>query len=252
MKSKIMSMRKIYCMLLTLFLFGWHNAVAQNVDVSGTVTDDKGAPVVGASVQERGSNRGTTTDEKGNFKLSVKRNSTIEVTSVGFEKKTISSGSGGVLNFQLVPATNQNLTEVVVTALGIKREKKALGYAVATVDKKQLEMRPDGDIGRLLNGKAPGVNIGATSGLSGSGTNILIRGLSTISGDATPLFIVDGVPFDAKTNSQSDFRFANQTSSRFLDLDPNNIESVNVLKGLSATTLYGYYQKRSFGQKSKK
>jgi TonB-linked SusC/RagA family outer membrane protein len=239
MKSKIMSMRKIYCMLLTLFLFGWHNAVAQNVDVSGTVTDDKGAPVVGASVQERGSNRGTTTDEKGNFKLSVKRNSTIEVTSVGFEKKTISSGSGGVLNFQLVPATNQNLTEVVVTALGIKREKKALGYAVATVDKKQLEMRPDGDIGRLLNGKAPGVNIGATSGLSGSGTNILIRGLSTISGDATPLFIVDGVPFDAKTNSQSDFRFANQTSSRFLDLDPNNIESVNVLKGLSATTLYG-------------
>jgi TonB-linked SusC/RagA family outer membrane protein len=237
--SKLINMRKKLSILAGMLILFVQLAVAQNVDVSGTVTDDKGAPIVGASVQERGSNRGTTTDEKGNFKLSVKRNSTIEVSSVGFDKKTSSAGSGGTIDFQLVPATNQNLTEVVVTALGIKREKKALGYAVSTVDKKQLELRPEGDVVRLLNGKAPGVNIGATSGLSGSGTNILIRGLSSISGNSTPLFIVDGVPFDGSTNAQTDFRFQNQTSSRFLDLDPNNIENISVLKGLSATTLYG-------------
>jgi TonB-linked SusC/RagA family outer membrane protein len=232
-------MRKKLSILAGMLILFVQFAVAQNVDVSGTVTDDKGAPIVGASVQERGSNRGTTTDEKGNFKLSVKRNSTIEVSSVGFDKKTISAGNGGTLNFQLVPATNQNLTEVVVTALGIKREKKALGYAVATVDKKQLELRPDGDPMRLLQGKAPGVNILSTSGLSGSGTNIQIRGLSTLTGSSTPLFIVDGVVFDGSTNSQQGFTQGNQTGSRFFDLDPNNIESISVLKGLSATTLYG-------------
>jgi TonB-linked SusC/RagA family outer membrane protein len=123
--------------------------------------------------------------------------------------------------------------------MGIRREKKALGYAVATVDKKDLELRPESDVVRLLNGKAPGVDIQASSGMSGSGTNIIIRGVSTITGGATPLFIVDGVPFDASTNAPSNFTFGNTTSSRFLDLDPNNIESVNVLKGLSATTLYG-------------
>jgi TonB-linked SusC/RagA family outer membrane protein len=232
-------MRKKLSILAGMLILFVQLAVAQNVDVSGTVTDDKGAPIVGASVQERGSNRGTTTDEKGNFKLSVKRNSTIEVSSVGFDKKTSSAGSGGTLNFQLAPATNQNLTEVVVTALGIKREKKALGYAVSTVDKKQLELRPDGDAVRLLSGKVPGANILSSSGISGSGTNIQIRGLSTISGNSTPLFVVDGVPFDGSTNNQTDFTQGNQTGSRFFDLDPNNIESISVLKGLSATTLYG-------------
>lgn len=232
-------MRKKLSFLAGMLMLCVQLAFAQTVEVSGKISDDNGNPVAGASVQEKGSSRGTTTDENGNFKLSVKKNATLEITSVGFSKQTISTGGGGIINIKLIAATNTNLTEVVVTALGIKREKKALGYAVTTVDKKQLELRPDGDIGRLLSGKAPGVNIGATSGMSGSGTNILIRGLSTISGNSNPLWIVDGVQFDGGTNAQSDFRFANQTSSRFLDLDPNNIESVNVLKGLSATTLYG-------------
>lgn len=134
---------------------------------------------------------------------------------------------------------------MVVTAQGIKKEKQALGYAVAEVDKGQLEQRPEGDVGRVLQGKASGVNITAQSGLSGSGTNIVIRGLSSFSGSNQPLFIVDGVPFDSGTNGQSQggeggsFVDGNNGSSRFLDLDPNNIESVNVLKGLAAATLYG-------------
>ena len=129
---------------------------------------------------------------------------------------------------------------MVVTALGVKREKKALGYAVSTVGKKDLELRPEADLGRILNGKAPGLNVLSTSGLSGSGTNINIRGISTITGTSDPLFVVDGVPFNSATNnSASNFTYGTQTSSRFLDLDPNNIESVSILKGLSAVTLYG-------------
>ena len=134
---------------------------------------------------------------------------------------------------------SEDLSEVVVTALGIKKEKKALGYAVSSIGKKDLELKPEIDVARILAGKAPGVNILGTSGLSGSGTNVVIRAISTISGNAQPLWVVDGVPFDGGNNAQASFVYGNQTPSRFLDLDPNNIESIDVLKGLSATTLYG-------------
>ena len=231
-------MRKKLSILTGMLLLCFHLAIAQTVDVSGKVTDENGNPVANASVTERGTSNGTTTDAGGIFKFSVKRNATLEISSIGFETLRLDAGNGGTVNVKLVNA-NTSLTEVVVTASGIRREKKALGYAVASVGKKDLELRPDGDVVRVLNGKAPGVDIMGASGLSGSGTRIIIRGVNTITGNATPLFVVDGVPFDASTNSQASFVYGNQTSSRFLDLDPNNIESIDVLKGLSATTRYG-------------
>ncbi|WP_407522530.1 SusC/RagA family TonB-linked outer membrane protein [Lacibacter sp. MH-610] len=231
-------MRKKLSLLVGVLVLFTQLALAQTVDVSGKVTDDKGNPLPNASVLERGTSNGTTTNSSGEFKLSVKRNATIEISSVGFNKQVMSVGSGGTFNIQMVNAS-ESLAEVVVTASGIRREKKALGYAVATVDKKQLELRPEGDPMRLLQGKAPGVNILNSSGISGSGTNITIRGVSSLTGGSQPLFVVDGVPFDGSTNQQGSFLYGNQTGSRFFDLDPNNIESINVLKGLSATTLYG-------------
>lgn len=219
-------------MVLSIAMF------AQTVVVTGKVTDEKGAALAGATVREKNTNNATSAGADGSYSIKVKPGTKLVISVEGYTNREIAAKAGAGNDVSLTVDT-KNLTEVVVTALGVKREKKALGYAVATVDKKQLEQRPDGDVVRLLNGKAPGVDIGATSGLSGSGTNIIIRGVSSISGDATPLFIVDGVQFDGSTNAQSDFRYGNQTSSRFLDLDPNNIESVNVLKGLSATTLYG-------------
>jgi len=206
-------------------------------EVTGKVTDENGNPLASISIKVKGAKTGTTTAADGSFKINVAANAILEVSGVGYTAATISVASG---NFNVsLKKDVQEIEEVVVTALGIKREKKALGYAVATVGKKDLESRPDGDVVRLLNGKAPGVDIANTSGMSGSGTNIIIRGVNTISGSSTPLFIVDGVPFDASTNSQASFVYGNTTSSRFLDLDPNNIETVSVLKGLSATTLYG-------------
>ena len=210
--------------------------MAQTVEVSGRVTDEKGDAIVGVSVTEKGTRVGTTTNATGAFKLQVKKDATLVLTSIGYTRREVSANNAGSIS---MATASEEISEVVVTSMGIRREKKALGYAVAIVDKKALEQRPESDVIRLLSGKAPGVDVLGTSGISGSGTQILIRGVSTISGNSTPLFIVDGVPFDASTNNQSNFTYGNITSSRFLDLDPNSIESISVLKGLSATTLYG-------------
>jgi TonB-linked SusC/RagA family outer membrane protein len=232
-------------MLLYLLLFSSFalQSVAQKGQISGKVTDEKGIPISGASVVDKKTKKGISTGVDGNFVISMSAGETLVISYVGFEKKEFVLTDSKELTIALKPLS-QSLSEVVVTASGIKREKKALGYAVSTIDKKDLELRPEADLGRVLNGKAPGLNINNTSGLSGSGTNINIRGISTITGNSSPLFIVDGVPFDGSTNTANqgagaDFLYGHQTSSRFLDLDPNNIESVNILKGLSAVTLYG-------------
>jgi TonB-linked SusC/RagA family outer membrane protein len=134
---------------------------------------------------------------------------------------------------------SQALEEVVVTAQGITREKKSLGYAVSSVGAEDLESRADGDVARVLMGKASGVSITSAGGMSGSATNVVIRGLSSFSGSNQALFVVDGVPFSSDTNSAGNFLDGNTGSSRFLDLDPNNIANIEILKGLAAATLYG-------------
>lgn len=212
--------------------------LAQTKEVTGKITDPSGSPIPAATIKIRGSKGGVSADGAGIFKLNAPPRAILIISAIGYETIEVSITDRNTVDIAL-KTSNSALSEVVVTALGIKREKKALGYAVSTVDKSALELRPEGDLGRVLSGKAPGLNILGTSGLSGSGTNINIRGISTITGSSQPLFIVDGVPFDGSTNTQSNFTFGHQTSSRFLDLDPNNIDNVNILKGLSATVLYG-------------
>jgi len=232
-------MRKLTLLFLSTCLFCALQTWAQN-SVTGQVTDANGLPIPGATIKIKNSKSGTTTAADGSFKLNVPANGVLVISGVGFQ--TVETAvSGSTVNISL-KQSDQSLSEVVVTALGIKREKKALGYAVTTVDKKDLELRSEGDVGRVLNGKVAGLDVLNTSGISGSGTNITIRGVSTITGGAsTPLFVVDGVPFDGGNNATESFQYGSgaTTASRFLDLDPNNIESINVLKGLSAATLYG-------------
>ncbi|PIB29082.1 SusC/RagA family TonB-linked outer membrane protein [Maribacter sp. 4U21] len=236
--------------LLTLLLaLIVHLSFAQEKTVTGTVTDQDGLPLPGVNIVVEGTTNGTQTDFDGNYSISASQGQTLLFTYIGQKAMRQAVGSGNTVNVQMTEDA-QALEEVVVTAQGIKKSKQALGYAVAEVDKEALEQRPEGDVGRILTGKASGVNITAQSGLSGSGTSIVIRGLSSFSGSNQPLFIVDGVPFDSGTNTVdsatnrdeangSAFTNGNNGSSRFLDLDPNNIESVNVLKGLAAATLYG-------------
>jgi TonB-linked SusC/RagA family outer membrane protein len=166
------------------------------------------------------------------------------VSYTGFETREIPVGASNILDITM--SEGIALDEVVVTGLGIRRDKKALGYAVTTLSTDQLELRPEADVARVLRGKVPGVDITATSGLAGAGTNVIIRGYSSLTGTNQPLFVVDGVPFNSDTNADRGSRDGDgvlagvaAASSRFADLDPNSIAEISVLKGLSATVLYG-------------
>jgi TonB-linked SusC/RagA family outer membrane protein len=222
--------------LLVVFLLTAQMSFAQKT-VTGVVSDSDGLPLPGATILVQGTTTGVTTDFDGNFSINVAEGQTLEFSFVGYETAAIAVGAGNVINVTLSLGTQ--LEEVIVTSLGITREKRALGYAVSEVDNTQIENRASGDVARVLSGKASGVQVTNQGGISGSGTSVVIRGLSTFSSSNQPLFVVDGVPFQSDTNAQGSFTSGNNGSSRFLDLDPNNIESVNVLKGLAAATLYG-------------
>ena len=226
---------KHLCYLLVVMLCTFFS-YAQST-ITGNVTDDLGVPLPGATILETGTSNGTTTDFDGNFTITVQENASISASFVGYETSTAAVTGLDQINFSL--EQGNQLEEVIVTSLGIKREKQALGYAVSEVSNESIEQRAEGDIGRVLTGKASGVQITNQSGLSGSGTNIIIRGFNSFSQGNQPLFIVDGIPFSSETNSQGSVIDGNNGSSRFLDIDPNNIESVSVLKGLAAATLYG-------------
>ena len=238
-------MRTKFKGILTLLMaFVVHISFAQEKTISGTVTDQDGLMLPGVNIVVEGTTTGTQTDFDGNYSISASEGQTLLFTYIGQKDVRRTIGADNTINLQMEEDA-VGLEEVIVTALGIKREKQALGYAVAEVGTEDLESRPDGDVARVLQGKASGVQITQQNGMSGSGTNIVIRGLSTFSSSNQALFIVDGVPFATDTNSQgrggdrNDFVNGNNGSSRFLDLDPNSIESVNVLKGLAAATLYG-------------
>ena len=223
------------------FLFVLSTAWAQRT-VSGIVTSDDGSGgVPGVNVILKGTATGTTTDLDGNYRLSVpEEGGTLEYTFIGLASQEVVIGSRSVIDITMMEDV-ETLSEVVVTGLGVVKEKKALGYGVSSISSDALVARQESDVARLLRGKATGVDITSTSGLAGSGTNIIIRGYSSITGSNQPLFVVDGIPFNTDTNSPGQgFGSGSATaSSRFLDLDPNSIAEISILKGLSATVLYG-------------
>ncbi|WP_224483787.1 SusC/RagA family TonB-linked outer membrane protein [Robertkochia aurantiaca] len=229
---------KSYGFLTLLMVLIAQLSFAQEKTITGVVTDQNGLPLPGANVVVKGTATGTQTDFDGNYSIQAEVGDILVYSFIGQKSEEREVGQSNVINVQLVEDA-QALEEVVVTAQGIRREKKALGYAVSSVDSDQLESRTEGDVARVLTGKASGVNITAAGGMSGSGTNVVIRGLSSFSGSNQALFIVDGVPFSNDTNAAGNFLDGNTGSSRFLDLDPNNIAKVEVLKGLAAATLYG-------------
>lgn len=217
------------------------SALAQNRTITGTVlSGEDDSPLPGVNVVVKGTSIGSITDIDGKFRIEATTNATALVFSyIGFLSQEIEIGNASSFNVKLLPDATE-LSEVVVTALGITQDKAALGYGVSTVTSKSLQARTQKDVARLLRGKATGVDIAQTSGLAGSGTNVIIRGYSSITGSNQPLFVVDGVPFNSDANSTGGFAAGGgQASSRFLDLDPQIIEDVSILKGLSATVLYG-------------
>ena len=227
--------------ILVSFLFLASNVWAQDRTISGSVSSDEdGSGLPGVNVILQGTTIGTTTDVNGSYSLDVPSDGgTLVFSFIGLVSQEVAIGARSVVDV-VMSSDVEELQEVVVTALGITKEKAALGYAVTSVGGEQLEARPEADIARLLRGKVPGVDITSQSGVSGTGTNIIIRGYTSISGSNQPLFVLDGVPIDGSTYSDRGFASGGATaSSRFLDLDPNNVAEISVLKGLAATVLYG-------------
>ena len=226
--------------MLILLFFSTAMVLAQEKTVSGTVTDQNGMPLLGVNILVKGTSSGTQTDFDGNYTLNCESNDILVFSFLGFATQEITVGNQNVINVNLEESAAQ-LETVVITAQGIKRDQKALGYATQAVAAGLLESQPEPDIVKLLDGKLAGVDINSTGGAPGSGSSVIIRTIGNITGNNQPLWVVDGVPFQSGTDTPFGFTSAGGgvATSRFLDIDPNNIADVQVLKGLAATTLYG-------------
>jgi len=226
--------------ILTLLLaFVVQTTFAQENTVSGTVSDVSGV-LPGVSILIKGTKTGTETDFDGKYTIQANTGDVLVFRYLGYTmvEKTVSSSNQINLTLE---ANASVLDEIVVTAQGIKKSKKALGYSSATVKAADIEGKPNVDIAQALNGKVAGVEILSGGSTAGAGANITIRGYSSITGSNQPLIVVDGIPISSAANRQNGFNSANGASSgsRLSDIDQNNISNMEVLKGLSATVLYG-------------
>ncbi|MBS1661972.1 MAG: SusC/RagA family TonB-linked outer membrane protein [Bacteroidetes bacterium] len=210
-------------------------ALAQTQKITGKVTDETGAPVTGATVREKGGKKGTFTDAEGKFTLQVKPGTTLIVSGIGVEAREVAVGTETDLSIQM-KGKSSALNEVVVTALGIKREKRQLTYSTQEVKGDVITGTKETGILNSLTGKVSGVQITSSSGQPGASSRIVIRGNSSLTGDNQALIIMDGVPIN---NSQTGNAGGGNGSSRLSDIDPATIESINVLKGSAASALYG-------------
>lgn len=216
------------------------NAMAQEKRaVTGIVQDENGSPLIGVSVQEKGSSHGATTNAAGKFTLEVSANATLIFSYIGYLKQELPATDN--ITIKLAP-DNKGLNEVVVTAMGIKKETRSLGYAVSTVSAKEITQSGSTNFASALYGKAAGVKIVSAPGGASSGVSIQVRGVSSVNGNTQPLYIVDGVPlrnFNDLTSTSFGTSNSRIEGNGALDINPEDIESLTVLKGASASALYG-------------
>lgn len=232
-------MKKLVQSLFIFMLFA-ASAIAQERTISGSVTDKgDGQPLPGVTVRIKGAQGGTQTGGDGKFSLKVTSTATgLEFSYLGYVTQTVPTTSN-VINIVLV-ADSKLLSEVVVTGMGITREKKALGYNVQTLKNDDLTKASNPSMVGSLQGKLSGVEIRPSSGMPGASANVTIRGARSFTGNNSPLYVVDGMPI----SSTSDFSTGNSVTgsdiaNRSVDIDPNDIESMTVLKGQAASALYG-------------
>ncbi|MGB7393918.1 MAG: SusC/RagA family TonB-linked outer membrane protein [Pricia sp.] len=234
-----------YLLFLKVFLVSIY-ASAQEKTISGTVTDQGGMPLPGVNIVVQGTTNGTQTDFDGNYSIQAEEGQVLAFTYIGQKEVSETVGAGDTINIQMQEDA-QALDEVVVTALGISREKKSLGYATEEVAGDQVNtVTQGGNIANSLSGKVSGLQIKRNSNIGGS-TNVLLRGTNSLTGNNQALFVVDGVIIDNSNTNTKDpgalsqqeagagFDYGNAAS----DINPESIATVNVLKGAAATALYG-------------
>jgi TonB-linked SusC/RagA family outer membrane protein len=238
MKQFCQNMMKSVLVILFLTLF--YNAQAQQRTISGKVTDANNAAIPGASILKKGTTTGTSADADGKYTLSVGANDVLVFSFIGYKTQQVTVGTRSIVDVSLETDVNE-LREVVVTALGIQREEKSLGYAIGKVAGPEFTKVARENFLTAMQGKVAGVTINETGG-AGSTVNVIIRGAKSLSNDNQPLYVVDGVPMFNSANNVGGFGSGNSTvdyGNAISDIDPESIESVSVLKGASATALYG-------------
>ena len=244
-------MKKRLLVLLLGIFFVTVQAYAQTAPkvVTGKVTDEDALSLPGVSVKVKGTTTGTTTNVDGNYSISASPGQVLVFSFLGTLSQERTIGATNTINVTL-RADAQNLNEVVVTALGIKEEKKALGYAVTEVKGADIANTQRENFINALAGRVAGVEVNQTSGLPGASSSIVIRGISSLSGDNQPLFIVDGLPISNNTTATAALASSINTATSFenrgvdftnraADINPEDIESITVLKGPEASALYG-------------
>ena len=230
-------MKKLYFFLSLIGMFTFSVGNAQQKTVSGTVLDDLGGPLPGATILVDGTTRGSTSDFDGNYSIEASLGDVLIVSYVGYSDQRIVIGSQDSYNVTLV--TDNELSEVVVTALGIKRNEKALGYSVQKVSSETIAKSNATDAFSALTGQVAGVQITNTSGSAGAGSRIVVRGQTSLTGNNQALIVVDGVRIDNSQEASEGRNAGVAGSNRGMDINPEDIESINVLKGGSAAALYG-------------
>ncbi len=229
---------KIRGYISALLLLGLGSALYGQVTITGTVTDPDGSPLTGVTILEQGTANGTITAFDGSYSLTVAgREAVLVFTYIGRQSKTQTIGDQTEINVVLEEDTGL-LQEVVVTALGFEEDRDELGYASSNVDGQQLVKSGEPTLLNALSGRSSGVRITRNSGDPGAGAYIQIRGVSTITRDNQPLIVIDGIPISNDVRGNSSSGGVNQ-ESRLNDLNPNDIESITVLKGASAAALWG-------------
>lgn len=220
-----------------------NNAVSitqQFKKISGVVVDNAGIPVIGANVIEKGTTNGVITDLDGNFSLEVPEGATIEISYIGYAtQEIVVKGNQTTLNVTMMEDT-QKIDEVVVTALGIKRQSRSLGYSTTQVGGEDFTMARDPNLGNALSGKVAGVSVGGNSTGSGGSSRVIIRGNASLTGNNMPLYVVDGVPFNNQNLGSAGAFGGIDMGDGLNNINPDDIESIQVLKGAAASALYGY------------
>lgn len=212
--------------------------LAQNVEVRGRVTGEGGTPVYGANIVVKGSRQGSVSDEKGDYRIQTPKGSTLTFSYIGYQAKDVLVNSSSVVNVALT-VQSAVLDELVVTALGIKKEKRSLGYSVSEVKGEELTQARTINIANSLQGRVAGLNISApASGPAGS-TRIVIRGNGSISGNNQPLIVVDGIPINNDNLGNAGMWGGGDRGDGISSLNPDEIENISVLKGATAAALYG-------------
>ena len=229
-----MRKRLIHCLLFCLFASPFLTSYSQQRTLKGVIVDAKNEPVAGASVTEKGTTNGTTSDANGNFLLNARPNSVLVVSVVGYQTQEIPAGNETTLTIALTSAITE-LGGVVITALGISKQKRQLGFSVTEVKGADIARTNEINPINALQGRAAGVQIDQGAGGLFGNTKIVIRGNSTLGTNNQPIFVVDGVIMDNGTFGGTGRDFGND----FKNLNPEDFESVSVLRGSAAAALYG-------------